>query len=100
VAAKQFQQQLQEVQARPEAWGLIAGLRGHSDPNVRFFAAHTAQVKISRDWESLPAELQPALLTLLLDTLAGAINPVSPHTLQPANAVVVRKLFGAVRPHP
>lgn len=48
--AKQLQQQLQDLQSRPEAWGLVAGLSRHDDANVRFFGAHTAQVKISRDW--------------------------------------------------
>ncbi|KAL1406931.1 hypothetical protein Q8F55_006343 [Vanrija albida] len=94
--AKSLQQQLQELQARPEAWGLIAGLAHHDDPNVRFFSAHTAQAKISRDWESLPQELQPALLHLLLNTLSEAISPTNPQTWQPANAVVVRKLFGCL----
>lgn len=48
--AKSLQQQLQDLQARPEAWALISGLAKHEDANVRFFSAHTAQVKISRDW--------------------------------------------------
>lgn len=46
--------------------------------------------------ESLPQELQPALLHLLLNTLSEAISPTNPQTWQPANAVVVRKLFGCV----
>lgn len=45
-----MQQQLFEIQKRPEAWGLILPLLDHSDPNVQFFGAHTAQVKIVRDW--------------------------------------------------
>lgn len=94
--AKQLQQQLQELQARPEAWGLIAGLANHSDANVRFFSAHTAQVKISRDWDTLPAPLQPSLLGLLLSTLSSAIDPTNANTYQSANAVVVRKLFGCL----
>ncbi|KAL7420320.1 hypothetical protein Q5752_005289 [Cryptotrichosporon argae] len=94
--AKQLQHDLQAIQAQPEAWGLIAGLAGHEDANVRFFSAHTAQVKIARDWESLPTELQPSLLHLLLQTLSSAISPASPASYQPANAVVVRKLFGCL----
>lgn len=79
------------------------------DANVRFFSAHTAQVKISRDWwestaerhiaddrDSLPEQLRPALLNLLLDILADSISPTQPHSFQPGNAVVVRKLFGCV----
>lgn len=45
-----MQQQLFEIQKRPEAWGLILPLLEHSDPNVQFFGAHTAQIKIARDW--------------------------------------------------
>lgn len=45
-----MQQQLFEMQKRPEAWGLILPLLSHSSPEVQFFGAHTAQVKIARDW--------------------------------------------------
>ncbi|CAK9779796.1 ARM repeat-containing protein [Cutaneotrichosporon oleaginosum] len=94
--AKSLQQQLQDVQSRTEAWGLISGLAKHEDANVRFFSAHTAQVKISRDWDSLPTEMQPALLALILDTLAEAVSPTNATTHQPGNAIVVRKLFGCL----
>nr|XP_019048282.1 hypothetical protein I302_02051 [Kwoniella bestiolae CBS 10118]OCF27212.1 hypothetical protein I302_02051 [Kwoniella bestiolae CBS 10118] len=94
--AKHLQRELQQIQSAQEAWGLIAGLAGHDDPNIRFFGAHTAQVKISRDWETLPEELRPALLPLLLGTLGNAINPNNQHSYQPANGVVVRKLFGSL----
>ncbi|WWD06250.1 hypothetical protein V865_004336 [Kwoniella europaea PYCC6329] len=94
--AKHLQRELQQIQSAQEAWGLIAGLAGHDDPNVRFFGAHTAQVKISRDWETLPEDLRPALLPLLLGTLGNAINPANQHSYQPANGVVVRKLFGSL----
>ncbi|OCB89261.1 ARM repeat-containing protein [Sanghuangporus baumii] len=48
--ARRMQQQLFEIQKKPEAWGLILPLLDHPDPNVEFFGAHTAQVKIVRDW--------------------------------------------------
>ncbi|ORY23548.1 armadillo-type protein [Naematelia encephala] len=94
--AKRLQADLLAVQGRQEAWGLIGGLASHSDPNVRFFAAHTAQVKISRDWESLPREMHPALLQLLLHLLSDAVNPANPLSLQPGNGIVVRKIFGSL----
>jgi hypothetical protein len=43
-------QQLFEVQKRPEAWGLVIPFLQSADPYVQFFGAHTAQVKIARDW--------------------------------------------------
>ncbi|AFR92571.1 hypothetical protein C343_00448 [Cryptococcus neoformans C23] len=94
--AKYLQSELQKIQGTPEAWGLIAGLASHEDTNVRFFGAHTAQVKISRDWDTLPQELHQSLLALLLETLSGAINPQNPYSYQPGNAVVIRKIFGSL----
>jgi hypothetical protein len=47
---RKLQQELFEIQKRPQAWGLVVPLLGHTDPNVQFFGAHTAQVKIARDW--------------------------------------------------
>jgi hypothetical protein len=47
---KRLQQDLFEIQKRPEAWGLVIPLLSHQDQNVQFFGAHTAQVKIVRDW--------------------------------------------------
>ncbi|KAK4687604.1 importin-13, partial [Tremellales sp. Uapishka_1] len=94
--AKHLEKELQAIQARQEAWGLIAGLSGHENANVRFFAAHTAQVKISRDWETLPDALRPSLLNLLLEYLASALNPANPHTYQSGNGIVLRKLFGCL----
>lgn len=93
-----LQASLQQIQSSLEAWGLISGLAGHPDPNVRFFSAHTAQVKVSRDWSSLPDELRGPLLQLLLDQLRESIDVGGTRGLahQPGNGVVVRKLFGAL----
>lgn len=49
-AQRRLQQELFEIQRRPEAWGLVLPFLSHSDPNVQFFGAHTIQVKIARDW--------------------------------------------------
>lgn len=46
--------------------------------------------------DSLPTEMQPALLALVLETLSEAVSPTNATTYQPANAIVVRKLFGCV----
>ncbi len=48
--------------------------------------------------ETLPRGLQPALLALLLLTLSDTVSPSTPRSYQPANSVVVRKLFGSVLP--
>lgn len=48
--SQRLQQQLFEMQKRPEAWGLILPLLSHSSAEVQFFGAHTAQIKIARDW--------------------------------------------------
>lgn len=47
---RRLQQELFEIQRRPEAWGLVLPFLGHADPNVQFFGAHTLQVKVARDW--------------------------------------------------
>ena len=47
---RRLQQQLFEIQKQWEAWGLVIPFLEHADPNVQFFGAHTAQVKIARDW--------------------------------------------------
>ena len=48
---RRLQSELYELQRRWEAWGLVVPfLFDQTDPNVQFFGAHTAQVKISRDW--------------------------------------------------
>jgi hypothetical protein len=46
--------------------------------------------------DTLPAELRPSLLNLLLGTLSSALSPLNPHSYQPANGVVTRKIFGSV----
>jgi importin-13 len=47
---RRFQWELFEVQKRFEAWALVAPFLDHPDPQVQFFGAHTAQLKIVRDW--------------------------------------------------
>lgn len=47
---RRLQQELFEIQRRPEAWGLVLPFLNNPDANVQFFGAHTLQVKIARDW--------------------------------------------------
>ncbi|CAO3671228.1 unnamed protein product [Rhizopus microsporus] len=55
-AAKQIQEQLQIIQRQPYAWNLASQLLASESDHCRFFGAHTFQIKISRDWETLPED--------------------------------------------
>ncbi|KAF9443602.1 ARM repeat-containing protein [Macrolepiota fuliginosa MF-IS2] len=70
---KRLQHELFEIQKRPEAWGLVIPLLEHADQNVQFFGAHTAQVKIARDWEFFPKERAEALRDLMIQLTAHAV---------------------------
>ena len=76
------------------AWGLIVPLLTYDAPGdgtaVHFFGAHTAVVKVARDWDSLPAEHRFALRDLLLALTADAVRRARP-------MLVLRKLFVCVR---
>jgi hypothetical protein len=89
VDQRRIQQELVEIQRRPEAWGLIVPFIEHPDPNVQFFGAHTAQVKIMRDWDSFPEENAEHLRDLLLKLTSHSI-------LTGKGKVVCRKLFVAI----
>lgn len=109
VDQRRIQQELVEIQRRPEAWGLVVPFLEHPDPNVQFFGAHTAQVKIMRDWyvlylflfamvliscychcrDSFPEENAEHLRELLLKLTSHSI-------LTGKGKVVCRKLFVAV----
>ncbi|KAF9513538.1 hypothetical protein BS47DRAFT_1393254 [Hydnum rufescens UP504] len=84
-----LQHQLFDVQKRVEAWSLIAPFLHHEDPNVQFFGAHTAQVKISRDWDTLPdTDVDVFRESLLNLTGYASVNAYS--------KVVLRKLYAAL----
>ncbi|KAG1733765.1 armadillo-type protein [Suillus occidentalis] len=89
VDQRRIQQELVEIQRRPEAWGLIVPFLEHPDPNVQFFGAHTAQVKIMRDWDSFPEENAEHLRDFLLKLTSHSI-------LTGKGKVVCRKLFVAI----
>ncbi|KAG1744571.1 armadillo-type protein [Suillus paluster] len=89
VDQRRIQQELVEIQKRPEAWGLIVPFLEYPDPNVQFFGAHTAQVKIMRDWDSFPDENAEHLRDLLLKLTSHSI-------LTGKGKVVCRKLFVAI----
>lgn len=86
---RRLQQELFDIQKRPEAWGLVLPFLNHDDPNVQFFGAHTAQVKIARDWASFPQEHVLPLRDMLLDLTGRSIAAGR-------NKVILRKLFVAV----
>ncbi|CAL1698588.1 unnamed protein product [Somion occarium] len=86
---RRLQQQLFDIQKRAEAWGLVIPFLNHSDYNVQFFGAHTAQVKIARDWSSFPEENAPQLRELIVDLTGLAIT-------SGRSKVILRKLFVAI----
>ncbi|KAI0651047.1 ARM repeat-containing protein [Trametes meyenii] len=86
---RQLQQELFDIQRRPEAWGLVLPFLAHPDPNVQFFGAHTIQVKIARDWDSVPTDAATQLRDMLLELTGRAISSGQ-------NKVVLRKLFVAI----
>ncbi|KAH8077079.1 ARM repeat-containing protein [Cristinia sonorae] len=86
---RRLQQELFDIQKRPEAWGLVLPFLDHPDPNVQFFGAHTAQVKIARDWPTFPPENAQRLRDMLLE-LTGRLMASG------RNKVILRKLFVAI----
>ncbi|PCH43249.1 ARM repeat-containing protein [Wolfiporia cocos MD-104 SS10] len=86
---RRLQQELFDIQKRPEAWGLVVPFLAHADPNVQFFGAHTAQVKIARDWESFPQEHVLQLRDTLLELTGRSIA-------SGRGKVTLRKLFVAI----
>ncbi|KAI0247835.1 ARM repeat-containing protein [Lactifluus subvellereus] len=85
-----LQSELFELQRKWEAWGLVVPfLFEHADPNVQFFGAHTAQVKISRDWEGFPTEHGDGLIPFLLGITSRSIA-------LGLRKVILRKLFVAL----
>ncbi|GJJ09063.1 hypothetical protein Clacol_003285 [Clathrus columnatus] len=86
---RRLQWELFEVQKKNEAWGLVIPMLNHSDVNVQFFGAHTAQVKIVRDWNSFPKENAALLKDLLIDLTATSI-------ITRKSKVILRKLYVAL----
>ncbi|KAG7094032.1 hypothetical protein E1B28_007654 [Marasmius oreades] len=86
VQLQRIQQELLDIQRLPEAWGLVIPFLNHQDQNIQFFGAHTAQVKIARDWSSFPQEHVEALRDLLIQLTAHSVAVGK-------KKVVLRKLF-------
>ncbi|KAL0571967.1 hypothetical protein V5O48_009993 [Marasmius crinis-equi] len=86
---QRIQQELLDIQKLPEAWGLVIPFLNHQDQNIQFFGAHTAQVKIARDWASFPDEHAEALRDLLVQLTAHSVAIGK-------KKVVLRKLFVAL----
>ncbi|KAF5368680.1 hypothetical protein D9757_010224 [Collybiopsis confluens] len=83
---RRLQQELFDIQKLPEAWGLVIPLLNHQDENVQFFGAHTAQVKIARDWATFPQEHAESLRDLLVQLTSHSVHVRK-------SKVILRKLF-------
>ncbi|KAJ3980905.1 armadillo-type protein [Lentinula detonsa] len=83
---RRLQQELLEIQKIPEAWGLVVPLLNHQDENVQFFGAHTAQVKIARDWATFPQEHAESLRDLLVQLTSYSVS------VKKSN-LILRKLY-------
>jgi hypothetical protein len=104
---RRLQGELFELQRRWEAWGLVVPfLFEYTDPNVQFFGAHTAQVKISRDWcATLPPSLRVSDFFRQGELSCGPLRRAHSFLLGITgrsialhlSKVILRKLFVAVR---
>ncbi|KZT19856.1 ARM repeat-containing protein [Neolentinus lepideus HHB14362 ss-1] len=83
---RRLQQEILEIQRRPEAWGLVVPFLEHQDPNIEFFGAHTIQVKIARDWDQFPQHRAVELRDIVLGLTIRAINAGR-------SKVILRKLY-------
>ncbi|KAF8995387.1 armadillo-type protein [Cyathus striatus] len=91
---RSLQTELFEIQKKPEAWGLVIPLLNHEDQSVQFFGAHTAQVKIARDWDAFPQDHAESLRDLLISLTAHS-------TAIGRSKFILRKQFVALVPvHP
>ncbi|KAJ1886719.1 hypothetical protein LPJ66_009488, partial [Kickxella alabastrina] len=61
---------LPQIQKQPIGWKFAFDLLKSSNFNCRFYGAHTLQVKIARDWDSLNEERQQALRPELIRLVA------------------------------
>ncbi|VDB95428.1 unnamed protein product [Peniophora sp. CBMAI 1063] len=86
---RRLQQDLFELQKRPEAWGLVVPFLENGEESVQFFGAHTVQVKIARDWDSFPREHVQELRMFVIDATANCI-------VLGRSKVILRKLFVAL----
>ncbi|KAG1441819.1 hypothetical protein G6F56_011321 [Rhizopus delemar] len=72
---KQIQEQLQLIQKESYSWEIASQLLASSSEQCRFFGAHTFQIKITRDWDTLPENkikwLQDELLGWIVRLCTG-----------------------------
>ncbi|KAJ3330797.1 Importin-13 [Blyttiomyces sp. JEL0837] len=66
---EQYQSWLQSFQSLTASWDIGRQLLSSEYPEVRFFGALTLQIKISRDWPTLPYESINILRTELINQL-------------------------------
>ncbi|CAO3600466.1 unnamed protein product [Absidia cylindrospora] len=74
---KAIQEQLQFIQKQPESWDIASKLLSAESDQCRFFGAHTFQVKIARDWSTLPGDrldwLRDELFTSIIKCSNGPL---------------------------
>ncbi|KIY50663.1 ARM repeat-containing protein [Fistulina hepatica ATCC 64428] len=86
---KAMEREILVMQQPVEAWGLVIPLLNHESPAVQFFGAHTAQVKITRDWEQIPPDAMVPIRDLMIQLTAHALATAKPK-------MTTRKLFVAL----
>lgn len=83
VMQKKAHEWLLEYQKLPEAWEMGFALLQENDDNLRFFGAHMLQVKIGRDWNTLPEGSREQFKEEIIRNI---------HRLKQSSNIVKRKL--------
>ncbi|KAJ1943046.1 hypothetical protein GGF37_002831, partial [Kickxella alabastrina] len=77
---------LPQIQKQPIGWQFAFDLLKSSNFNCRFYGAHTLQVKIARDWDSLDEErqqaLRPELIRLVAEQCDAPLNALATYALR------------------
>ncbi|CAJ0637500.1 4060_t:CDS:10 [Entrophospora sp. SA101] len=71
---KSAQEYLHNLQKQQHAWELASQLLASQSVNSRFFGAHTLQIKLSRDWNTLSPEKREWIHKILLGWIVHLSN--------------------------